>query len=775
MKQILILLFWSVVMIPSVIYGQKRQKVGVESKIKYEQIKRINKVVEHLNKNEYNQIITVLKRDLIQADLYKKQHVLNEIADIYSYYLFDIEKAIEIDSKIRQIGLVTDRANYTLSKTGAHYGRKKDVKNATLSSVSYRDKYINVSSSKILSISQKRIDNNKELLNGNISEAKRYIINVIESGILKIKKDLEGAYQGTKDYDRLFSRLIRYEFEAFLTSGNTSYIKSYANFLNGKTTLNQIFFKEISFLKLSKYLSVAYDITKETKYLELAFLAINKPFLKMKKEMNKITFSVLVNKVIDDIVNAYYNKKDYPMFLFFSSLNKARVLAEETDSESFIFDSYAKLQRQKKKFSSFLKQKIQKHDYLDIYVQNSYSKEKVKLIPNYKDKKLIVSRDRIDTEKQNIIANNKDDNLIVNSKRRDGAYLLQDSIIFVPKPHAVYTTKILKDKIEIIKVDNEDLKYLIEETYRYNKYLLRRKETNEEWSDNTEHKTYRRTFVSTLELNSFISNLNMDTYISVNGAFANLPISYLLDKPTVRNLNMFKFSDPKSRKLLDVKEINILGLFNPNPIGERDLEFAEKEYTVIDSIFPKNNTILFKRDQVKKEILAQNFNKNINIFHFSGHGHNSKDPNKAGLEFIGKKQFLGRISDKENPGEYNLLSLSEMKTDRYKNIKNRDLVFLAACKVGVSRNNEKNDSEITGLIRPLLSNKNAVLSLWSVDDASTLEFVELFYSKLKNTGDIHYAFKESFEIMKKNNIDYINVYAPFYLINTGKDYLNFKL
>ncbi|WP_397444661.1 CHAT domain-containing protein [Polaribacter sp. R77954] len=743
-----ILLFICTAFISFTISAQKRQKVGVNSKFKYDQIARINEVVNHLNKNEYNQMVAVLQQDLIGANSYKRQHILNELADIYSYHLLDIERAVEIDKEIRQLGQVIDQSNYSISSTGAHYGSKKKVKNIVLASVEYRNKYVNVSSSEILKISQKRFEKNKNLLKGNKSKAnKNYKLYKLEKGISQVKKDLEGAYQGTKDYYRLLSRLIRYEYETYLVSYNNNYIKSYSTFLNGNITLNKIFFKEISFIKLSEYLTVAYNKTKDVNYLELAFLSINKPFLNMKEENNKITYSVLVNQKIDAIVTAYHNKKEYPNFLFFSSLNKARVLAEKTlgDKELLKFDTFERLQEQKNKFARFLKQKIQKNNYLDIYVQNSFSKEKIELKVDLNDEKEI--------------------SLITEHKTRGILNNVKDANVYYSKPLAIYVTTILKDKITITKVIDGGLKQLINETHNIAKLLI--KSAGD--LGQSQYARYKREFLGILSLNDFTSQINDDIYISANDVFANLPISYLIDKTAIRNLNMFMFSDLKSKIPLAVSDINILGLFNPNPIDRRNLVGAEKEYTVIDSIFPNNN-LLFKREQAKKELLKQNFNKNINIFHFSGHGHNNNDPNKAGLEFLGKKEFEGKI----NTNEYNLLSLSEMKTNSYKNIKDKELVFLAACQVGVSSNNEDNDAEISGLIRPMLANKNAILSLWNVNDDSTLEFVELFYASLKKSGNIHYSFKSSVKEMKNRYRNNTNLYAPFYLINTSKEYVNFK-
>jgi hypothetical protein len=746
-KNIIIIVSVFLLIIPRLGFAQKRQAVGVKSKEKYKQIERINRVVSYLNKNEYQKVVSILKNDLIGPNTYKQQHILNELADIYSYNLLDLEKAIEIDTKILDLGVLADIKYYTLHKTGAHYFiRKNRPENIILNSVVYRDNYINITSKSIINRAHKRLNQNKKLLEGNKSKSnKKNGIQKLEAGITQIQKDLAGAYKGTKNYDRLFSRLLRYEFEAYLKSNkNKKYIKNYSPFLDGTMSLSRVYFKEISFLKLSEYLNVAYSIEKNSTYLELSFLAINKPYLNMRQEVNKISYSVLINKTIDVIVTDSYNNQNFANFLYFSSLNKARVLAEKSLSKGnnnnlFVFDSYANLQQKKKKFAAFLKDKIQKHNYLDVYTQNSFSKERASLKVNKREETNLVT-------------------LRESTRGYDPNTTKRDSVIIYKKPLALYATKILGNKISVTKVSGDLLVELIEKTTQFNNDL------KGGYLSNTYFEDYKSYFLDFLELNDFVSRLTDDIYVSVNGEFANAPISYLLGKTAIRNLNMFTFSDVNAKNKLTPDNISILGLFNPNPIGVSNLPAAEKEYDIIDSIFPKANTLLFKADMATKEILKESLNKPINIFHFSGHGHNNpKNPNMTGLEFLGHT--------KAKP---NLLTLNEMKSDKYQNIKNKELVFLAACQVGVSKNNKKNDSEISGLIRPLLANKNAILSLWNVDDESTAKFVELFYSALKESGDIHDAFKKSvgkMEYMYKENINY---YAPFYIINTGKDYANYK-
>ena len=484
--------------------GKYQTKVGASSFQKYVQIARINDVVNCLNNNEYQKIVRILENDLVSASVYKRQHVLNELAEIYSYHLLDIEKAIEVDKLIIELGELIDDRGYSLHHTGAHYGKGKDIKNIVLASISYRDKYVNLSSRGILKIASKRIRNNQVLLTGAKPKAnERYKLTMLENGIKKIKKDLAGAYRGTKDYDRLLSRLMRYEFEAYKKSdGNVSYIKSYSSFLNGDISLGQVYFKEISYLKLCEYLSVSYNITKKIDYLELAFLTINKPYLKMRDEGNKITYSVLVNKIIDKIVDVNYNVKNYNSFLYYCSINKARVLAEQTFAGSpnvndvFVFKSFTDLQKKKNKFTSFLKERIQKNHYIDFYVQNTYETEST----SSKVKKYI----NIDSIQNANIAKHssilKKNNL--NSRAGGGNDAGESN--FVVKAAALYVSKIYPDSIKITKITKDNNLNLLMSKCKNFASNLRRVPDGESLRD-SEFINFKRFFILELDLYNFVN------------------------------------------------------------------------------------------------------------------------------------------------------------------------------------------------------------------------------------------------------------------------------
>ena len=127
--KIYIVLLLGLILLPNLSVAQKRQAIGIKSQIKFNQITRINTVVDYLNNNQYEALISFLEGETISKSSYVRQHILNEMADIYSYNILDIEEAIKVDEQIEILGDLPDKSNYTLSNTGANIGSKKKVKN----------------------------------------------------------------------------------------------------------------------------------------------------------------------------------------------------------------------------------------------------------------------------------------------------------------------------------------------------------------------------------------------------------------------------------------------------------------------------------------------------------------------------------------------------------------------------------------------------------------------------------------------------------------------
>ena len=119
------------------------------------------------------------------------------------------------------------------------------------------------------------------------------------------------------------------------------------------------------------------------------------------------------------------------------------------------------------------------------------------------------------------------------------------------------------------------------------------------------------------------------------------------------------------------------------------------------------------------------------------HGYfNAADPT------LSKLMFAGSAVD-DSSADPSALFASEMAS--FPALRDRDLVFAAACQTGLLAADRTNSSELTGILRPLTANrnKNIILSLWNVNDQATGEFVKAFYQKLAATQDVtvsfHYA------------------------------------
>jgi CHAT domain-containing protein len=97
-------------------------------------------------------------------------------------------------------------------------------------------------------------------------------------------------------------------------------------------------------------------------------------------------------------------------------------------------------------------------------------------------------------------------------------------------------------------------------------------------------------------------------------------------------------------------------------------------------------------------------------------------------------------------------------------LKDRQLIFAAACQTGLSAADRLNESELMGMLRPLTANRNrnVILSLWNVDDTATKEFVSEFYRNLAKTKRIDRAFHHA-QSSVRERFPHPHYWAAFYL------------
>ena len=174
---------------------------------------------------------------------------------------------------------------------------------------------------------------------------------------------------------------------------------------------------------------------------------------------------------------------------------------------------------------------------------------------------------------------------------------------------------------------------------------------------------------------------------------------------------------PNVNKAVQTRSIKNMGTF-------KRLRGFKKEEEVLQSSF--NGVKLFSRENANEEnILAV---KSPKILHITTHGYFISDENitnpmlKSGVALSG-----ANIGIKQQTGEglVNALKLSGLSLD------GTDLVVLSACETGLV--DVKDTSSVASLPKTFIQagSKNVLMSLWSVDDNSTVELMKEFYTDTK--------------------------------------------
>ena len=174
---------------------------------------------------------------------------------------------------------------------------------------------------------------------------------------------------------------------------------------------------------------------------------------------------------------------------------------------------------------------------------------------------------------------------------------------------------------------------------------------------------------------------------------------------------------PNVNKAMQTRSIKNMGTF-------KRLRGFKKEEEVLQSSF--NGVKLFSRENANEENILRV--KSPKILHITTHGYFISDENitnpmlKSGVALSG-----ANIGIKQQTGEglVNALKLSGLSLD------GTDLVVLSACETGLV--DVKDTSSVASLPKTFIQagSKNVLMSLWSVDDNSTVELMKEFYTDTK--------------------------------------------
>jgi CHAT domain-containing protein len=185
---------------------------------------------------------------------------------------------------------------------------------------------------------------------------------------------------------------------------------------------------------------------------------------------------------------------------------------------------------------------------------------------------------------------------------------------------------------------------------------------------------------------------------------------------------------------------------------------TEQEVKEIDKLLKKNSikTTIYTKDKASEYLLQQL--PGVNVLHLATHGFFS-------CATTGEDPMLGSgliLSKENNTDTDGILTAYEAST---LNLEQTNLVVLSACKTGLGEVRE--GEGVYGLQRAfeVAGVNNIVMTLWSIDDSVTKEFMVEFYGKLLLEKNVTQAFLHAQLRLKKKYKDPF-YWAPFKLIKT---------
>jgi hypothetical protein len=685
-------------------------KISVSNKII-----RANQLSKLYDESKYNEIEEKLIGDMSgRKDEYGRVHILNELSELYSRHLFDIEKSVEIDREI----LLYAGKNI---KESVYSIREMTANNVFLSNVNYVNLYINNSMSSIVKGAADRLKRNEKLLSGKpLVSSKKYALSALLEHKKTVLSDFKEAKYSKDIKYMLASRLIKVELELYRMTQQTKYIElGYKLLLKEPNLIDNLNFNEIDFISLSDYLDVAYMNSGKIALLVDALDVIYKPYLKLRSEKNRWSYNALVNKLINKLILANYDLGNYSDLAYYVSLNKSRMISEDRltrmkDKSSNIYS----LNRLLPNKVDFISKLADMQNYLDFYLLGEFEREKISL-----------------GELKVAVAGGSDWSQVRGIRRKKTGV---EADIF--KPHQMFVTYIVKGKITTIKLDSDKLS-------RAKGYWDNMLISSIEGSDNGSKVTQAK-----YEMHSLIQKIDLmkdGLVVSPDKYLSRYPLDILLDVPHVRTLNAFTYLN----KPAVASNLTLLGFFDPL----NDLPEAKEEIPYVIKAIPDSK--IYNGYGAIKQILRNDTGSKI--LHLSMHGiDNYSKPDHSKLLFSGSK------ADQSEDDPYALYAHEMLE---YKELKNKDLIFTAACQTGLTREQKGNQSELLGILRPLLLNNNQhiLLTLWSVNSESAKYFVQLYYNNLEVKRDYEEAF---FEAKKQLRIRYPDPYhwAPYYMLSQSK-------
>ncbi|WP_103667982.1 tetratricopeptide repeat protein [Pseudanabaena sp. BC1403] len=225
---------------------------------------------------------------------------------------------------------------------------------------------------------------------------------------------------------------------------------------------------------------------------------------------------------------------------------------------------------------------------------------------------------------------------------------------------------------------------------------------------------------------------------------------WLIEKYRISNLIAYSLSNfsPKSKSQPRILAGAFGGKTTERKFGQIGLPATIKEVQVIANSFQNSTTL--QEEKFSRQAFESQFKKH-NILHLATHAEfNVGAPNTSFIIFgNGDKISLNEISDWDMP--------------------NVELIILSACQTGTGTLGDGVEILGFGYQVQKAGAKNAIASLWKVDDVGTSSLMTAFYSELQK-GDITAAEalrRAQVSLIKSPKYNHPNYWAAFFAIGNG--------
>jgi len=225
---------------------------------------------------------------------------------------------------------------------------------------------------------------------------------------------------------------------------------------------------------------------------------------------------------------------------------------------------------------------------------------------------------------------------------------------------------------------------------------------------------------------------------------------WLAEKYRISNLIAYTLSDFSPRPKIQPKILAgaFGGKAEERKFGQQGLPATLKEVLAIANYFPNSSTLL--EDNFSRQGTEAKF-KNYNILHFATHAEfNTGAPDNSFIIFgNGDKIRLSELADWQLP--------------------NVELIVLSACQTGIGKLGTGVEILGFGYQVQKIGVKNAIASLWSVDDVGTQALMEAFYKELQKgdvspTDALHRA---QVTLIKSDGFNHPFYWSAFFAIGNG--------